>query len=173
MAGSKQMERVLEKAEEANAKVILAGDYKQLQSVEAGAAFRDISKEIETSRLSEIHRQKDAGDKQAVSDMSRGNAEKAMAHYIEKGQVEVAKSYEKAIESVASKAIENMEKGGSSIAIASTNKQVRDINNEVREQLKERGELQDAQKVSTTHGRLELATDDRVLFTRNNDELGR
>lgn len=172
MAGSKQMERVLEKAEEANAKVILAGDYKQLQSVEAGAAFRDISKEIETSRLSEIHRQKDDSDKQAVADMSRGNAEKAMAHYIEKGQVEVAKSYEKAIESVASKAIENMEKGGSSIAIASTNKQVRDINNEVREQLKERGELQDAQKVTTNHGKLELATDDRVLFTRNNDELG-
>jgi Ti-type conjugative transfer relaxase TraA len=42
MVGTRQMERVLSHAAEAGAKVVLVGDPQQLQSIEAGAAFRSI-----------------------------------------------------------------------------------------------------------------------------------
>ena len=42
MVGTRQLERVLSHAAEAGAKVVLVGDPKQLQSIEAGAAFRSI-----------------------------------------------------------------------------------------------------------------------------------
>ncbi len=40
MVGTRQLERVLSHAEEAGAKVVLVGDPRQLQAIEAGAAFR-------------------------------------------------------------------------------------------------------------------------------------
>ncbi|WP_375392010.1 Ti-type conjugative transfer relaxase TraA, partial [uncultured Sphingomonas sp.] len=42
MVGTRQMERVLSRAAEAGAKVVLVGDPQQLQAIEAGAAFRAI-----------------------------------------------------------------------------------------------------------------------------------
>src|SRR5439155_27100179 len=42
MVGTRQFERVLSHAAEANAKVVLVGDVKQLQAIEAGAAFRSL-----------------------------------------------------------------------------------------------------------------------------------
>jgi Ti-type conjugative transfer relaxase TraA len=42
MVGTRQLERVLAHAAEAGAKVVLVGDIKQLQAIEAGAAFRSI-----------------------------------------------------------------------------------------------------------------------------------
>ena len=42
MVGTRQLERVLSHAAEAGAKVVLVGDPQQLQSIEAGAAFRSI-----------------------------------------------------------------------------------------------------------------------------------
>lgn len=43
LVGTRQLERVLSHAAEAGAKVVLVGDPQQLQSIEAGAAFRSIS----------------------------------------------------------------------------------------------------------------------------------
>ena len=171
MVGSKQMESILEKAEAAGAKVILVGDHKQLQSVESGAAFRDITSQVNPSRIQQIYRQKDEKDRIAVQQMSRGEAAKAITNYINKGQVHIAKTYQKAIDKTAKAAINNLDKSGSSIALASTNKQVKDINNAVREQLKERGELQNSLKIQTEKGGLDLSKDDRILLTKNNSEL--
>ena len=171
MIGSKMMESILQKAEAANSKVILVGDHKQLQSVESGAAFRDIASQVNPSRLEQIHRQKDEKDRIAVQQISKGEAAKAMTNYINKGQIHVAKTYNKAIEKVAIAAINNLGKSGSSIALASTNKQVKDINDSVRNQLKGRGELQNSIKISTDKGKLDIAKDDRILLTKNNSEL--
>jgi ATP-dependent exoDNAse (exonuclease V) alpha subunit len=42
MLGSRQMARILEVADQGNAKVVLVGDTQQLQAIEAGAALRAI-----------------------------------------------------------------------------------------------------------------------------------
>lgn len=46
MIGSRQMARLVDYAKDANAKLVLVGDTKQLQSIDAGAAFRAIQERI-------------------------------------------------------------------------------------------------------------------------------
>ena len=46
MVGSAQMARVMERVEEAGAKLVLVGDERQLQPIEAGAAFRNVKERV-------------------------------------------------------------------------------------------------------------------------------
>jgi Ti-type conjugative transfer relaxase TraA len=61
MVGTRQMERVLSHATEAGAKVVLVGDIKQLQSIEAGAAFRSIHERHGGAEIGEVRRQRRTG----------------------------------------------------------------------------------------------------------------
>ncbi len=57
MVDTRQLARVLEAAANAHAKVVLVGDPEQLQSIEAGAAFRGILAEVGAAELNEVSRQ--------------------------------------------------------------------------------------------------------------------
>jgi len=72
--------RLFEMAEQHNARIILVGDVKQLGSVEAGAAFKQLQDVgMETAKLSEIVRQTNAATKEAVLASIEGDAKKALA----------------------------------------------------------------------------------------------
>jgi Ti-type conjugative transfer relaxase TraA len=57
MVGTRPLERVLSQATEAGAKVVLVGDPQQLQSIEAGAAFRSIHEHHGGVEVHEVRRQ--------------------------------------------------------------------------------------------------------------------
>ncbi|TXH33438.1 MAG: Ti-type conjugative transfer relaxase TraA, partial [Rhodospirillaceae bacterium] len=59
MVGTRQLERVLSHAAEAGAKVVLVGDPQQLQSIEAGAAFRSIHERHGGVEIHEVRRQRE------------------------------------------------------------------------------------------------------------------
>jgi Ti-type conjugative transfer relaxase TraA len=59
MVGTRQLERVLSHAAEAGAKVVLVGDPKQLQAIEAGAAFRSIHERHGGAEIGEVRRQRE------------------------------------------------------------------------------------------------------------------
>ncbi|KND60659.1 Conjugal transfer protein TraA [Candidatus Burkholderia verschuerenii] len=59
MVGTRQLERVLSHAAEAGAKVVLVGDPQQLQSIEAGAAFRSIHERHGGAEIGEVRRQRE------------------------------------------------------------------------------------------------------------------
>ncbi|HXW21923.1 MAG TPA: Ti-type conjugative transfer relaxase TraA, partial [Rhodomicrobium sp.] len=59
MVGTRQLERVLSHAADAGAKVVLVGDPQQLQSIEAGAAFRSIFERHGGAEIGEVRRQRD------------------------------------------------------------------------------------------------------------------
>lgn len=46
MVGSRQMARLIEKTKEKGAKLVLVGDAEQLQAIEAGAPFKNITQSI-------------------------------------------------------------------------------------------------------------------------------
>lgn len=72
--------RLFDLAEQHNARIILVGDVKQLGSVEAGAAFKQLQDAgMETAKLSEIVRQTNAATKEAVLASIEGDAKKALA----------------------------------------------------------------------------------------------
>ena len=72
MVGTRQMERVLSHAAEAGAKVVLSGDPQQLQSIEAGAAFRSLHDRHGGAAINEVRRQRAYWQLDATRDLATG-----------------------------------------------------------------------------------------------------
>lgn len=70
MVGTRQLERVLSHAAGAGAKVVLVGDPQQLQSIEAGAAFRSIHDRHGGVEIHEVRRQHEDWQRDATRDLA-------------------------------------------------------------------------------------------------------
>ena len=88
MIGSRQMERLLSRAEAAGAKVVLVGDPEQLQAIEAGAAFRAIAERVGAVEITEVRRQREDWQQQATRELATGRTEAALARYERAGMVQ-------------------------------------------------------------------------------------
>ncbi|MFC7557645.1 Ti-type conjugative transfer relaxase TraA [Pseudoroseomonas wenyumeiae] len=66
MVGSRQMQRLLQQAQQAGAKVVLVGDPEQLQAIEAGAAFRALAERHGAAEISEVRRQRQDWQREAT-----------------------------------------------------------------------------------------------------------
>ncbi|MEQ4700876.1 MobF family relaxase [Providencia rettgeri] len=86
MIGTKLMRDLLQRASQVGAKVVLTGDIRQLASVEAGAAFRQLQAHgMETYRLEEIVRQTNRGTRDAVYLSLMKRASNALSRLQESG----------------------------------------------------------------------------------------
>ena len=81
MVGTRQLERVLSHAAEAGGKVVLVGDPQQLQSIEAGAAFRSIFERHGGAEIGEVHRQREEWQRDATRDLATGRIGEAIHAY--------------------------------------------------------------------------------------------
>jgi hypothetical protein len=81
MVGTRQLERVLSHAAEAGAKVVLVGDPQQLQSIEAGAAFRSIHERHGGVEIGEVRRQREDWQRDATRDLATGRTGDAISAY--------------------------------------------------------------------------------------------
>jgi len=80
LLSSRDTAKLLDIAEKQDARVLLVGDVKQLGSVEAGTAFKQLQSEgMETAKLGEILRQTNSSTKEAVLAAIEGDARKALA----------------------------------------------------------------------------------------------
>lgn len=181
MVDSRKMHRVSEAARAAGAKLILVGDHKQLQPVAAGATFRHLASELGAVRLEHIARQREEWARDAVRQMSRGEAGAALSSYIERGLVTIENTHKAAVRACAQQFLaHHSEVGGRDVvAIAATNAAVRDLNREIRANLRQLGGLTDAREVEVRSARdpdervrLELAPGERVLIGRNHSASG-
>lgn len=175
MVDSRKMHALVSRANEAGAKVILVGDHKQLQPVAAGATFRHVAERAGHCRLEDIHRQREDWHKQAVREMSRGEAAKALEAYIDRGQVQVKSTHKAACTEAVRIHETNVKAVGhdKALMIAGTNAQVRDLNALARERMVERGELGKSQPVRLAEDKkIQLAAGDRIQVTHNDKETG-
>ncbi|ENN84547.1 putative conjugal transfer protein traA [Rhizobium freirei PRF 81] len=72
MVGTRQLERVLSHAADVGAKVVLVGDPQQLQSIEAGAAFRSIHERHGGVEIAAVRRQHEDWQRDATRDLATG-----------------------------------------------------------------------------------------------------
>jgi conjugative relaxase-like TrwC/TraI family protein len=78
MTGAKDMLKITEKIKESGAKLIMIGDFKQLQAVRAGIAFLQSQEHLTTAEITESLRQRDNKEYQnAVQKFAEGNTDKA------------------------------------------------------------------------------------------------
>lgn len=180
MVGSKTLKQVLDKAHEAGAKVILAGDARQLQPIEAGAATRMLRQHLGATELTSFQRQKIGWQRTAAKFFSEGKAQEAMELYHSKGRLKVLKDTEAAHGLLVKEFVKNLVKRpqDTQTAFADTNRQAGMLNLAIRELLKEQGHLTEKLtriEIKDREGnRLprEFGIGDRILFTQNSGKLG-
>jgi len=174
MVGTRQMERVLSHAAEAGAKVVLVGDPQQLQSIEAGAAFRSIFERHGGVEIGEVRRQREDWQRDATRDLATGRTGEAIRAYDTHGMVHAAPTREQARGDL----IERWERDRqaspdrSRIILTHTNDEVRALNEAARERMRAAGDLGDDVRVTVERGERSFTCGDRVMFLQNERGLG-
>lgn len=174
MVGTRQLGKVLERAEAAGAKVVLVGDPEQLQAIEAGAPFRGIAAQAGVVELTEVRRQAEGWQREATRNLSRGETEKALAAYESAGQVVATETHEEARARVleAWRDAGDRHPGQSRLLLAYTRDDVQQLNAAARSMRLAAGELGRGEVIETAKGKKEFAAGDRLYFLRNERSLG-
>ena len=174
MIGSKRFDSLLKAAHEARAKVILLGDAKQIQPVEAGQMFGAIGSRFDKSELVEVYRQSDPEEAAALLRFRNATSSAEFApgidYLMSKDRLAILEDAPKTIQKLALDfdgfKAENPAK--EALVIASKNESVDRLNAVIREKLKEKGLLKDVRTFQLSGGRaIELAPNDQIVFSEN------
>ena len=200
MVGSRQLARFVGEAEARGAKIVLVGDHEQLQAIGAGAPFRAITEEIGHAELSEIRRQRVDWQREASVAFATHRTAEGLAAYQEHGDIRFSGTQEDARGEIVRDYLADRDErpDGTRVAMAHRRADVRAINDAIRAELQDRGELArvsdadslapgdvaQAQEVpgregpglaltfQTNAGKRDFATGDRIVFLENNRDLG-
>jgi Ti-type conjugative transfer relaxase TraA len=174
MVGTRQLERVLSHAAEAGAKVVLVGDPQQLQSIEAGAAFRSIHERHGGAQIGEVRRQREDWQRDATRDLATGRTGDAIHAYDTHGMVNEAPTRELARGELIDRWDRDRQAAPerSRIILTHTNDEVRALNEAAREGMRAAGDLGDDVRVVVERGERSFASGDRIMFLQNERGLG-
>jgi len=174
MIGSGQMEKVLGHVQKAGARIRLVGDAKQLAAVEYGRAFKEVSARAKVASLTQIQRQKQQWQREASERFSDHDIGAGLSAYAERGCVHQSDTQAAAQTAIVEAwgAARQADPSQTCLVLVATNAERLAMNNQMREYLKERGQLWDGIIVETAKGYREFATGDKVMFTKNDRQLG-
>ncbi|QVQ38712.1 Ti-type conjugative transfer relaxase TraA (plasmid) [Pseudochrobactrum algeriensis] len=200
MIGSRQLSRFVSEAEARGAKIVLVGDHEQLQAIGAGAPFRAIAEQIGHAELSEIRRQRVDWQREASVAFATHRTAEGLAAYREHGDIRFSQSGEDARGEIVRDYLADRDQrpDGTRVAMAHRRADVRAINEGIRSELQERGELARVREADdslapgdvasqvdheqegpgraltfqTNDGKRDFATGDRIVFLENNRDLG-
>lgn len=171
MLGTKSLERLITLVAEAGGKIVLVGDERQLQAIEAGGALAALRKRLGGVELVSITRQREEWMRDAVQQFADGDARGALTQYAlaERLHVEVDRSAAK------SRMIKDWNDQRTSdlsqtIMLASTKEDVSELNRAAQAMRMKNGELK--RFTAVKYGGELLHVGDRVMFLKNNAVLG-
>jgi Ti-type conjugative transfer relaxase TraA len=174
MVGTRQLERVLSHAADAGAKVVLVGDIKQLQSIEAGAAFRSIHERHGGAEIGEVRRQREDWQRDATRDLANGKTGHALEAYRSHGMVHEAQTRAQARDDLIDRWDRDRQASPdrSRIILTHTNDEVRVLNEAARTRMRAAGDLGNEVRLTVERGDRGFASGDRVMFLQNERGLG-
>ncbi len=136
LASTKQMHEFLTRLHP-NDRVLLVGDTRQHESIEAGRIFAQLQDAgMKTVKLDEIVRQKDPELKRVVEQLARGQVGEAIVGLERQGRVHEVKD---SAERVAAIAKEYAKSPENTLAVSPDNRSRTEINQAIRAELQERG----------------------------------
>ena len=174
MIGTRQLERVVTEAEKQGAKVVLVGDPEQLQAIEAGAAFRAAAERHGAVEISSIRRQHQEWQRDATRELATGRTGEAIGRYADAGHVHAADTRDAARTELVDAWDRDRQRhpDASRIILTHTNDEVRQLNDDVRDRLRAGGVLGDDVAIKVERGDRSFAEGDRIMFLRNEREMG-
>nr|MBA3430260.1 relaxase domain-containing protein [Actinomycetota bacterium] len=168
MVGTRQLDALLNHAEDAGAKVVLVGDDKQLPEIAAGGAFRALKEQLPAIQLSEVRRQSNSWERDALELLREGRSAEAVEVYGERDRLVVGRD---AAETRAALVADwwQASQEGQAVMIAARKADVDDLNDKARTILKAEGGL--GGEEVTIRGR-SFGVGDEVMTRRNDRGLG-
>jgi ATP-dependent exoDNAse (exonuclease V) alpha subunit len=136
LVSSKQTGELLDRLNSKD-RVLLVGDNRQHQAVEAGRPFEQLQQAgMRTAKLDEIVRQRDPGLKQVVHDLSEGRVREGIAQLREQGRIHEIPDRGQRLSAIAR---EYTNGSARTLVISPDNHTRQDLNERIRHELKDRG----------------------------------
>jgi Ti-type conjugative transfer relaxase TraA len=168
MLDTRVTRELLLEARRGGARLILAGDDRQLASIERGGLFSELKQRHGSSEITEVTRQRVDWQRRAARDLAEGNFVEAVSAFAKNGAI----VWTDKPDSTRAALVERWRRDtardpqATRFVFAYTNKDVNALNEDLRAARRERGELlgEDA-RFETKHGAAMFAVGDRVQFT--------
>lgn len=169
MLGSRRLRRIVRHVREANAKLVLVGDPKQLPEIDAGGLFTVLAHRLGCAELTENRRQRHSADREAAARLRDGKVEEALLRLSWAGRV----STDRNAHELRSRMVEDWHRetcaGSDAVMLALHRSDVADLNRRARARRLAAGELGET---VLELGNDQYAIGDRVMTLRNNRRLG-
>jgi conjugative relaxase-like TrwC/TraI family protein len=181
LASTKQMNDLLHQLD-AGDRVLLVGDKRQHEAVEAGRPYRQLQEAgMHTARLHEVVRQKEPELKEAVEQLARGDVQGAVANLEQQGRVHEIVVREDRLGAIAR---EYAREPQGTLVISPDNESRRELNTLIHREMQARGDVNpEEHKLRVLDSRNEMTGADRqwaaqygegelVRYTRGSKVLG-
>jgi Ti-type conjugative transfer relaxase TraA len=175
MLDSRITGELLSAARSSGAKLILAGDDRQLASIERGGLFTELKARHGSAEITEITRQRVDWQRQAAHDLAEGLFADAVTAYDKAGAMTWTPDQDQARTALVAawRRDTAAEPAAKRFVFAYTNKDVDALNGELRQVRRDRGELSGPEvALETRHGPAVFAVGDRVQFTDTDKKAG-
>ncbi|WP_299210606.1 Ti-type conjugative transfer relaxase TraA [uncultured Tateyamaria sp.] len=172
MVSSRQMESITRTLNEAGARMIVLGDARQLQPIQAGAAFRAFVDVTGYSELDSVVRQHTPWMREAAIAFGSGGAGEGVAAYVDHDKLSWSESNEDARGALIADWMPYHQASADVTIMAHRNKDVIALNVEAREMLKSKDALGDEYVFASERGEKPFAAGDQILFLKNERSLG-
>ena len=169
MLSSAQMAELTGKAREAQAKLILVGDERQLSSIQRGGMFEALRQEHGAAELRQVRRVADTEQKFAWNRMHEGDFAQALGIFEKQGAIHWTGTQNEARDALIAQYAGDSarEPDRQRFVFAFTNADVNALNQDIRALRRERGELGEDHILQTKDGAQIFALGDRIQFTGN------
>ncbi|MGB7350282.1 MAG: MobF family relaxase [Candidatus Acidiferrales bacterium] len=181
LASTKQMNGFLHRLKE-NDRVLLVGDKRQHQAVEAGTPYQQLQEAgIQTARLDEIVRQRDRVLKEVVEQLSRGQVREAIQNLDSQGRVHEIVDRDERLRAIAAEYVKQPQ---GTLVVSPDNQSRIEINQMIHREMQTRGHVDHKdQGMRVLVARPEVTGADRqwaeqykagdvVRYTRGSEALG-
>ncbi len=181
LASTRQMNELLHRLDGGD-RVLLVGDTRQHEAVEAGRPYRQLQEAgMQTARLHEVVRQKEPELKEAVEQLARGDVHGAVANLDQQGRVHEIVSREERLNAIAR---EYAREPQGTLVISPDNESRRELNTLIHREMQARGDVNpEEHKLRVLDSRNEMTGADRqwaeqygegdlVRYTRGSKVLG-
>src|ERR1019366_6785976 len=168
MLDTRVTRELLLEARRGGARLILAGDDRQLASIERGGLFSELKQRHGSAEITEVTRQKVDWQRRAARDLAEGNFIEAVSAFAKNGAIVWTEKQDHARAALVERWRQDTARDpeATRFVFAYTNKDVNALNEDLRAARREGGELigEDA-RFETKHGAASFAVGDRVQFT--------
>lgn len=172
MVGTRIMREVEDATQKAGARLILVGEARQLQPIDAGGPFAEIQKRLGAAELTEIRRQREEWARGAVKDFAEGDSRKGLRAYAERGLLSVSDDRRQAMDALVSAwKVRGVHVPEEQLILTGTRHEAQALNRMAQEERRVAGKLM-GEGVSIPESNQRLFAGDRILFTKKSRLYG-